>query len=53
MTRSRETLTDYEMTCRDFSIDGPEYFNFGFDIVDRWDKKDSNKLALILGEPER
>ena len=47
MTRSRETLTDYEMIHRDFSIDVPEYFNFGFDIVDRWAKKDRNKLALM------
>ena len=47
MTRSRETLTDYEMIHRDFSIDVPEYFNFGFDVVDRWAKKDRNKLALM------
>ena len=47
MTRSPETLTDYETICRDFSIDVPEYFNFGFDVVDRWAKKDRNKLALI------
>ena len=47
MTRSEETLTDYETTCRDFSIDVPEYFNFGFDVVDRWAKKDRNKLAMI------
>jgi acetyl-CoA synthetase len=47
MTRSEEILTDYETTCRDFSIDVPEYFNFGFDVVDRWAKKDRNKLAMI------
>jgi hypothetical protein len=47
MTRSRETLTDYEMTHRDFSINVPEYFNFGFDVIDRWAKKDRNKLALM------
>ena len=34
MTKSRETLTDYETICRDFSIDVPDYFNFGFNVVD-------------------
>ncbi len=53
MTRFQETLTDYETTCRDFSIDVPEYFNFGFDVVDRWAEKDRNKLAIDLGKPER
>ena len=29
------------------SIDVPEYFNFGFDVIDAWAHKDRNKLAMI------
>ncbi|HOI62145.1 MAG TPA: AMP-binding protein, partial [Methanoculleus sp.] len=25
----------------------PEYYNFGFDVIDAWAKKDRNKLAMI------
>lgn len=32
---------------RKFSISVPEYFNFGFDVIDSWAKKDRNKLAMI------
>jgi acetyl-CoA synthetase len=38
---------DYETLYRDFRIDVPEYFNFGFDVVDFWARKDRNKLAMI------
>ena len=37
---------DYETHCRDFNWGVPEYFNFGFDVVDRW-SKDRTKLALV------
>jgi acetyl-CoA synthetase len=47
MNGSQEILTDYHTACRDFSIDIPEYFNFGFDVVDAWARKDRNKLAMI------
>ena len=40
-------MQDYDATYRDFHIDVPEYFNFGFDVVDAWAKKDRNKLAMI------
>jgi acetyl-CoA synthetase len=30
-----------------FRIDVPEYFNFGFDVIDGWANKDRNKLAMI------
>jgi acetyl-CoA synthetase len=39
--------TDYDTMYRDFKIDVPEYFNFGFDVVDAWAKKDRNKIAMI------
>lgn len=39
-------LTDYEKTYHDFRWDIPEYYNFGFDGIDRW-AEDRTKLALI------
>ncbi|MCG2826263.1 MAG: AMP-binding protein, partial [Thermoplasmatales archaeon] len=36
-------MKNYEETCRDFKWDVPEYYNFGFDVVD----KQEDKTALI------
>ncbi len=30
-----------------FPITAPEYFNFGYDVVDDWARRDRNKLAMI------
>ena len=43
-------MVDYEETRRNFTLDVPEYFNFGFDVVDRW-AEDHTKLALISVAP--
>ena len=43
-------MQDYEEARRSFSLDVPEYFNFGFDIVDKW-AEDHTKLALISVDP--
>ncbi len=40
-------MRDYDATYRDFHIAVPEYFNFGFDVIDAWAKKDRNKIAMI------
>ncbi|MGA2162494.1 MAG: AMP-binding protein [Methanoregula sp.] len=40
-------MQDYDATYQDFHLDVPEYFNFGFDVIDAWAKKDRNKLAMI------
>ena len=40
-------IGDYDETYRNFRIDVPEYFNFGFDVIDAWAYKDRNKLAMI------
>jgi acetyl-CoA synthetase len=40
-------MPDYDSMYLSFNIDVPEYFNFGFDVVDAWAKKDRNKLAMI------
>lgn len=39
-------MSDYEMTYREFKWEIPEYYNFGFDGIDRW-AEDRTKLALI------
>ena len=39
-------MLDYEEARRSFKLDVPEYFNFGFDVVDKW-AEDHTKLALI------
>jgi acetyl-CoA synthetase len=45
--REIHNMPDYEETYRKFKIDVPEYFNFGFDVIDAWANKDRNKLAMI------
>ena len=40
-------MTDYELTRKEFRLDVPEYFNFGYDVVDKWAARDRNKLALL------
>ncbi len=40
-------MTSYEDTVRDFTIDVPEFYNFGFDVIDHWAEIDRNKLAMI------
>jgi len=44
---NKPNMTDYELTRKEFRLDVPEYFNFGFDVVDRWAARDRNKLALL------
>ncbi len=38
--------TNYEALYDAFHLDVPEYFNFGFDVMDRW-AEDRTKLALV------
>jgi len=40
-------IGDYDATYRSFRIDVPEFFNFGFDVIDAWAKRDRNKLAMV------
>jgi acetyl-CoA synthetase len=40
-------MASYDETYENFRIDVPEYFNFGFDVIDAWANKDRNKLAMI------
>ncbi len=35
----------------DFPVRVPEYFNFAYDVIDRWAEHDRNKLAMIWTDP--
>ncbi|HHD16698.1 MAG TPA: acyl-CoA synthetase [Euryarchaeota archaeon] len=37
---------DYETLCKEFKWEIPEYYNFGFEVVDKW-AEDRTKLALV------
>jgi acetyl-CoA synthetase len=41
------SMDNYEETCRNFRIEVPEYYNFGFDVIDRLGLADRNRLAMI------
>lgn len=43
---SKVTEVDYDTLYREFKWDIPEYYNFGFDVVDKW-AEDRTKLALV------
>ena len=50
MTDTSPNMLSYEETYKDFRLDVPEYFNYGFDVVDRW-ADDRTKLALVSVGP--
>jgi acetyl-CoA synthetase/medium-chain acyl-CoA synthetase len=39
-------MVDYEQTCREFRWEVPEYYNFAYDVVDRWGEE-ARKLAML------
>ena len=39
-------MVDYEQACREFRWEVPEFYNFAFDVVDRWGE-DTQKLAML------
>ena len=43
----RTEFNSYEDFVENYKVDIPEDFNFGFDIIDGWAKRDSAKLALV------
>jgi len=46
-TQSRLTsLDDYRRLCKTFRLECPEYFNFGFDVVDEWARKRPDHPAM-------
>ncbi|NLO78426.1 MAG: AMP-binding protein [Methanomicrobiales archaeon] len=47
MADAEYNMVDYDETYHTFSIDVPEFFNFGYDVIDDWAQRDRNKLAMI------
>ncbi|MCP1661970.1 MAG: acyl-CoA synthetase [Methanocalculus sp. MSAO_Arc1] len=47
MLQQEPNLPDYEKGYAGYSIDIPEYYNFGFDAIDAMAERDRNKLAMI------
>lgn len=43
---------EYQRMLSTFQMEVPEFFNAGFDIVDRWAEQDPNKLALVAVDAE-
>ena len=50
MPNPAPNMTDYESSYRNDRLEVPEFFNFGFDVVDRW-AEDRTKLALLSVDP--
>jgi len=46
-TPNDPNMTNYELERKEFKLDIPKYFNFGYDVVDRWAKLQPQKLALL------
>ncbi len=44
---NEHNMPDYDAMYRSFQDRYSRVFNFGFDVVDAWAKKDRNKLAMI------
>ena len=40
-------VTDYDELYESFHVTVPDFFNFGFDVIDAWAKIDRNKIAMI------
>ncbi|ABN07425.1 AMP-dependent synthetase and ligase [Methanocorpusculum labreanum Z] len=47
MTEATGNIGDYEETYKTFAIDVPKHYNFAFDVIDAWAKRDRNHLAMI------
>jgi len=43
----RQEFDSYEDFKANYKVNVPEYFNFGFDIVDAWAEQDETKKALV------
>ena len=52
MAECEHNMKDYDESYANFHVDVPEYFNFGYDVVDAWAEKDRNKLAMIWANQE-
>ena len=44
-------MWDYDEVCQQFRFTIPEYFNYGFDVIDRW-ARDRSKLAMVWADTD-
>ena len=44
---SERTEKFEELNGEQYPVQAPEYYNFGYDVIDAWAKRDRNKLAMI------
>ena len=44
--KENDRLSDYEKLYREFKWEVPEYYNFAFEVIDKW-AQDRTKLALV------
>jgi acetyl-CoA synthetase len=47
MVDTASNMREYEEEYATFRIEVPEFYNFGFDVIERWADTDRNKLAMI------
>ena len=47
MTEYTGNIGNYDETYASFHIDVPKHYNFAFDVIDAWAKRDRNHLAMI------
>lgn len=40
-------VSDYDDLYNNFHVTVPDFYNFGFDVIDAWAKIDRNKIAMI------
>ncbi|NWJ44641.1 MAG: AMP-binding protein [Chloroflexi bacterium] len=43
-------IGDYETTYRDFKLEVPEFYNFGYDTVDKWGEDPNHRAMLWVDE---
>ncbi len=48
-----QTLSEYQQQREQFRIDVPEYYNFGYDVVDRWARERPEAIALLWDGGDR
>jgi acetyl-CoA synthetase/medium-chain acyl-CoA synthetase len=48
--RDQHNMTSYAQTYADYKPEVPEYFNFGFDVTDKWAEDPDRQMMLWVGE---
>jgi acetyl-CoA synthetase len=43
-------MWDYDEVCEKFQFNVPEFFNYGFDVIDYWAAEESEKVAMVWAD---